>query len=224
MNDAIELTEDQVIQRKMSRTRWTCFCALLTVLFVLFAGLVAEGVTIVWAQTKDIWAHRFDAFVSEAVAMEATKRGYTLVETETLAPETIRSIVHQECVEPYGLSEAFVLAMIEHESRVDQFAESPAGAIGLMQVMPFNARPAGLSHHGELYQIRANIQAGCRVLSACWKQTGKDIPKTCYCYNAGASRVNNPPAESIGHARAVMKILGEAPTKLAERFDVEIRG
>ena len=56
-----------------------------------------------------------------------------------------------------------VLALMEVESRFDRWAVSPAGAVGLMQVMPFWPRELGVSN--QLVKIAPNIRMGCEILS-----------------------------------------------------------
>jgi soluble lytic murein transglycosylase-like protein len=55
-----------------------------------------------------------------------------------------------------------VLALMEVESRFDRWAVSPAGAVGLMQVMPFWPRQLGVSN--QLVKIAPNIRMGCEIL------------------------------------------------------------
>jgi soluble lytic murein transglycosylase-like protein len=55
-----------------------------------------------------------------------------------------------------------VLALIEVESRFDRWAVSPAGAVGLMQVMPFWPRQLGVQN--QLVQVAPNIRMGCEIL------------------------------------------------------------
>src|SRR5271170_5333071 len=55
-----------------------------------------------------------------------------------------------------------VLALIEVESRFDRWAVSPAGAVGLMQVMPFWPRQLGVQN--ELVRVAPNIRMGCEIL------------------------------------------------------------
>jgi soluble lytic murein transglycosylase-like protein len=55
-----------------------------------------------------------------------------------------------------------VLALIDVESRFDPWAVSPAGAVGLMQVMPFWPRELGLQN--QLVRAEPNIRMGCEIL------------------------------------------------------------
>jgi len=55
-----------------------------------------------------------------------------------------------------------VLALMEVESRFDRWAVSPAGAVGLMQVMPFWPRQLGVQN--QLVKVAPNIRMGCEIL------------------------------------------------------------
>jgi len=55
-----------------------------------------------------------------------------------------------------------VMALMEVESRFDRWAVSPAGAVGLMQVMPFWPRQLGVQN--QLVKIEPNIRMGCEIL------------------------------------------------------------
>jgi soluble lytic murein transglycosylase-like protein len=70
----------------------------------------------------------------------------------------------------HGLPAAFVVAVIEVESRFDPYATSPAGALGLMQVMPATgaavARRIGVAWRGPgtLFDPEANVRIGIAYL------------------------------------------------------------
>jgi soluble lytic murein transglycosylase-like protein len=55
-----------------------------------------------------------------------------------------------------------VMALMEVESRFDRWAVSPAGAVGLMQVMPFWPRELGVQN--QLVKVAPNIRMGCEIL------------------------------------------------------------
>ncbi len=56
-----------------------------------------------------------------------------------------------------------VLAVIEVESRFDEYAISVSGARGLMQVMPFWLEEIGISD-SNLFKVRTNLRMGCTIL------------------------------------------------------------
>lgn len=62
-----------------------------------------------------------------------------------------------------GLDPQLVLAVIDIESSFDRYAVSPAGAQGLMQVMPFWKEVYGRPND-DLHNPRTSIRYGCRIL------------------------------------------------------------
>jgi hypothetical protein len=63
----------------------------------------------------------------------------------------------------YGLDPDLVTAIMLVESDARPWAHSPAGAVGLMQVMPHMMQPMGLA--GNAATIESNIEAGCYILA-----------------------------------------------------------
>nr|WP_284732748.1 lytic transglycosylase domain-containing protein [Larsenimonas rhizosphaerae] len=63
-----------------------------------------------------------------------------------------------------GLSPELVMAVIQVESRFDARAVSPAGAIGLMQVMPFWKKIIG-KPEDDLFDPQTNLAYGCTILA-----------------------------------------------------------
>jgi soluble lytic murein transglycosylase-like protein len=65
--------------------------------------------------------------------------------------------------EKYSLDPELVTAVLLVESSARPWAVSPAGARGLMQVMPHMLRPMGMV--GNFSTIETNIEAGCIILA-----------------------------------------------------------
>ena len=63
-----------------------------------------------------------------------------------------------------ALEPALVLGLIEVESGFRKFAVSSAGAMGVMQVMPFWPRMLGQGDPSVLFQWQANLRFGCVIL------------------------------------------------------------
>ena len=61
------------------------------------------------------------------------------------------------------LPPGLVMAIIEIESNFNRYAVSYAGAVGLMQVMPFWPESLGMRRH-QLIKTAENIRMGCAIL------------------------------------------------------------
>ena len=73
----------------------------------------------------------------------------------------------------YSLPPALVAAVIWQESKGNPYVVSPAGAIGLMQIMPSTGlRECGLSSK-QLKDPYLNIECGCKILKKLYEKTGK---------------------------------------------------
>jgi soluble lytic murein transglycosylase-like protein len=83
-----------------------------------------------------------------------------------------------------------ILAMIDVESRFDPFAVSPAGAVGLMQVMPFWPRQLGVQN--QLVRIAPNIRMGCEILRFYLRAEHRDWPRALARYNGSVGRNTYP--------------------------------
>jgi soluble lytic murein transglycosylase-like protein len=93
-----------------------------------------------------------------------------------------------------------VLAVIDVESNFNQFAISRAGAIGLMQVMPFWLDEIG---HPEdnLFNLKTNLRMGCTILRYYLKLEKGDLTQALARYNGSKG--------SYRYTNKVFKILNE---------------
>jgi soluble lytic murein transglycosylase-like protein len=85
------------------------------------------------------------------------------------------------------LPPGLVMALIEVESRFDRWAVSSAGAVGLMQVMPFWPEQLGM-HRYELTRIGPNVQMGCAILRYYLKQERNNFARALARYNGSVGR------------------------------------
>jgi soluble lytic murein transglycosylase-like protein len=79
-----------------------------------------------------------------------------------------------------------VLALMEVESRFDRWAVSPAGAVGLMQVMPFWPRQLGVQN--QLVKTAPNIRMGCEILRYYLKVENHNWTRALARYNGSVGR------------------------------------
>ena len=83
-----------------------------------------------------------------------------------------------------------VLALIEVESRFDRWAVSPAGAVGLMQVMPFWPRELGVQN--QLVRVEPNIRMGCEILRYYLRVENHNWSRALARYNGSVGRSTYP--------------------------------
>jgi hypothetical protein len=83
-----------------------------------------------------------------------------------------------------------VLALIEVESRFDPWAVSPAGAVGLMQVMPF--WPSELGVQNQLVRVAPNIRMGCEILRYYLRAEHHNWSRALARYNGSVGRNSYP--------------------------------
>lgn len=85
-----------------------------------------------------------------------------------------------------GVEGALLHALIFAESSYDPVAVSPAGARGLMQLMPETARRYGVVN---LFDPEQNVRAGARHLKDLLEQFDGDVELAIAAYNAGPNAV-----------------------------------
>lgn len=94
------------------------------------------------------------------------------------------------------VDQALAHAVIRQESEFDQYARSPAGALGLMQLMPRTAREVA-KRRGWPYQDgwltsrpEQNVLLGSAYINNLLNSYGGSYPMALAAYNAGGGRVN----------------------------------
>ncbi len=86
----------------------------------------------------------------------------------------------------YGLPTELVAAVVKVESGFNPHAVSPAGAKGLMQLMPTTAQAFQVTN---CFNIEQNIDAGCRYLKQLLHQFDGKLKLALAAYNAGSGAV-----------------------------------
>jgi soluble lytic murein transglycosylase-like protein len=109
------------------------------------------------------------------------------------AAERILRAVHCESSKHAMLRDRpqLVLAVIDVESAFDPFAVSSAGAVGLMQVMPFWPRDLGLTNK-DLIDIELNVRMGTSILAYYLNRERGDYRRALGRYNGSLGKRQYP--------------------------------
>lgn len=107
----------------------------------------------------------------------------------------------------FGLPAALIKAVVKAESNYQVRAVSPAGAQGLMQLMPSTARELGVT---DPFDIDQNIRGGAQYLRNMLDQFDGDLHLALSAYNAGPGTVaryagNVPYAETQAYVQRVIR-------------------
>ena len=126
-------------------------------------------------------------------------------DSETLIVEIADSI--KSAARKYNLSEKLIKSVIQAESNFQADAVSPAGAQGLMQLMPATAKELGVD---DPFDVRQNIDGGAGYLRQMLDRFGQDVRLALAAYNAGPGTVekyngNVPYRETQTYIERVLK-------------------
>jgi soluble lytic murein transglycosylase-like protein len=107
----------------------------------------------------------------------------------------------------YSLPEKLIESVIQAESNFRVDAVSPAGARGLMQLMPGTAKELGVN---DPFDVRQNIDGGAGYLRQMMDRFGGDVKLALAAYNAGPGTVekydgNVPYRETKNYIERVLK-------------------
>ena len=141
--------------------------------------------------------------------------------TGTAALDRFRPLIEKACSRN-GLDPALVAAVVMQESAGDPHAVSPAGAGGLMQLMPQTADSLGVLN---VFDPEENIEGGTRYLKQLLESFGGDETLALAAYNAGASAVKRyngvPPypetqnyVKSVAALKSRLKSFSKTETEL----------
>jgi soluble lytic murein transglycosylase-like protein len=132
-----------------------------------------------------------DKFESEVWHKTMEPRLARLVPTHEARVEILDQVYCEAKRDPsLQLPPDLVLALIEVESRFDRWAVSPAGAVGLMQVMPFWPRQLGVQN--QLVRVAPNIRMGCEILRYYLRAENRNWSRALARYNGSVGRNTYP--------------------------------
>ncbi len=132
-----------------------------------------------------------DKFESEVWYKAMEPRLARLVPTHDARVEILNHVYCEAKRDPsLQLPPDLVLALIEVESRFDRWAVSPAGAVGLMQVMPFWPRELGVQN--QLVRVAPNIRIGCEILRYYLRAENRNWSRALARYNGSVGRNTYP--------------------------------
>ena len=157
------------------------------------------------------------AFNPAADAAAGTKaQRLVALMNQSKAFKQVRGTLQQEATR-HGVDVNLVKAITATESGFNPRAVSPAGAVGLMQIMPATARFLGLRDDGQqsveekLTDAATNARLGVRYLGQLLRQFNGRLDLAVAAYNAGPGAVRKrmaipPYAETQGYVRTVLAI------------------
>ncbi|MDG1818738.1 MAG: lytic transglycosylase domain-containing protein [Porticoccaceae bacterium] len=123
---------------------------------------VAEPSLVQVLKTAASAAQSFDNIYDAEVWLAAKDRPLAKIIKDPQQRLDLLKLIHAEA-SLAQLQPEIVLAVIEVESRFDSYAVSSAGAMGMMQIMPFWKKEIGRPNDN-LIDIQTNLRYGCTIL------------------------------------------------------------
>ncbi len=140
---------------------------------------------------------------------QAASTSEEMMATQPLKADTVAQRIDasiEKAAIDYDLPAELIRGVIQAESNFQVRAVSPAGAQGLMQLMPATARELGVD---DSFDVRQNIEGGARYLRQMLDMFDGDVKQALSAYNAGPGTVMKydgqvPYPETRHYVRKVM--------------------
>ena len=170
------------------------------------AGIALHLLSHGYVRAEYALAEKFTATKAAVIQGLAEDFGYERkVELEQL---TFEDLAEKEAL-VHGLNPALVRAVMHVESRGKEFAESPLGARGPLQIMPANYKRCGLPHHSKLWVPNLNIKCGVQILAEELRTYNGNVFKALIAYNAGPRGVTGNYPVSVAYAQDVLSRMAQ---------------
>ena len=108
----------------------------------------------------------------------------------------------QEASQTFDVERDLIRAVIRAESDFNPMAKSPAGAVGLMQLLPSTARDMGVTN---LYDPRENILGGTQYLGMLLERYEGNMERALAAYNWGPGNIERAPYRLPDETRAYIQ-------------------
>jgi soluble lytic murein transglycosylase-like protein len=150
----------------------------------------------------------------------APERACAAIDVSSRFDELIERIAARENADPL-----LVKCIVKTESDFNPNAVSPAGAMGLMQLMP---EVSGAYRLGNPFDPEQNVTAGVRHFNVLMRSLGNDIPLALAAYHAGIGRVRRtmsvPPIRAtVSYVNRIMNMYNRLSGRDAEDYEGRVR-
>ena len=155
---------------------------------------------------KNVTSAASKAHAAQRVRETSAAEHTTAAVQERFANPELTRVIHS-AAQKYAVDPKLVSAVAEVESGGDQNAVSPAGAVGVMQLMPDPAAGLGINP----YDMKSNVEGGAKYLREMLDTFDGDVKKAVAAYNAGPNAVKAyggvpPYAETQNYVTSVLDI------------------